>query len=222
MAKGARRKILELLLDNVGKEVAREEIQEAAGISEWARRVRELAQEGWDIETTKDGYKLLSQEKQAVDSVRSAISQKLRYKILKRDNSHCRRCGRSVDDGVKLVVDHIVPVEWGGGTTEDNLWTLCTECNQGKRDHESDVDAAAMKAVMNRGSAKDRIRAYFELKPNDTITREEIQIVSGISEYARRIRELRNEERMDIQVVNSRGDYSFRPRGNDSDLRTDI
>ncbi|QDT46198.1 HNH endonuclease [Symmachiella dynata] len=209
--KGSKKKIIELFLQNVGLEIPRERIHEAAGVMEWARRVRELAQEGWEIETTPKGYILRSDEKREVDAVRINISAKVRYRILKRDNSLCRRCGKTVDDGVKLVVDHIIPVEWGGQTEEGNLWTLCEECNLGKKDHESDVDAAAMKKIMALSAAKDRLREYFRHKPNETITREEVQIVSGISEYARRIRELRNDERMDITVANARGDYIFRP-----------
>ena len=209
--KGARGKILELLLANLGIEVTRDRIREVAGISEWARRVRELAQEGWSIETTADGYVLQSAEQQEVDTIRANVSAKVRYKILKRDNSRCRRCGRTVEDGVKLVVDHIIPVDWGGQTEEANLWSLCEECNLGKKDHESDVDAAVMKQIMGLSAAKDRIRAYFKLKQGETITREEIQIVSGISEYARRIRELRNDEGMDITVANARGDYIYKP-----------
>jgi len=211
MAKsGAKKKILDLLLANAGREVLREGIQATAGISEWARRVRELSQEGWDIESTSKGYLLRSALKRDVAAIRLNVSAKLRYSILKRDNSLCRRCGRTVDDGVKLVVDHILPVDWGGETDEGNLWTLCEECNLGKKAHESDVNAAAMKSILSMPAARDRIRAYFQMKPNESITREEIQIISGISEYARRIRELRKNEGMKI-VANWRGDYVYIP-----------
>jgi 5-methylcytosine-specific restriction endonuclease McrA len=37
-----------------------------------------------------------------------------------------------VSDGVTLHVDHIVPVSRGGLTLDDNLQTLCQECNLGK------------------------------------------------------------------------------------------
>jgi hypothetical protein len=211
-SRGAQSRILNLLLGNVGVEIAREDIQRVAAISEWARRVRELVEAGWDIETTSAGYVLQSLDRKAVETVRIGVNAKLRYRILKRDKSKCRRCGQTVDDGVKLVIDHIVPVAWGGPTEETNLWSLCEECNLGKKAYESDVDAAAMKEVMRHSAARDRIRAYFELKPNQSISREEIQIVSGISEYARRIRELRDEEGMDIQVAKARGDYIYKPR----------
>jgi hypothetical protein len=57
-----------------------------------------------------------------------------RFAILKRDGYRCRICGRTAaEDGVKLEVDHKVPRSKGGADTEDNLWTLCFDCNRGKR-----------------------------------------------------------------------------------------
>ena len=51
----------------------------------------------------------------------------------------CRACGASPtpDNGVRLHVDHIVPVSKGGGDSLDNLQLLCDSCNFGKgsRDH---------------------------------------------------------------------------------------
>ena len=56
----------------------------------------------------------------------------LRYLILKRDNFRCVSCGRSAEDGIKLEVDHKIPVVNWGRTVESNLRTLCRPCNQGK------------------------------------------------------------------------------------------
>ena len=42
------------------------------------------------------------------------------------------RCGRGKEDGVKLHVDHIVPVSRGGKSVMGNLQTLCEDCNCGK------------------------------------------------------------------------------------------
>lgn len=63
---------------------------------------------------------------------RRLLTPKLRYKILLRDNFHCCCCGQGVEDGAKLHVDHIIPISKGGKTTEDNLQTLCKDCNLGK------------------------------------------------------------------------------------------
>ena len=64
------------------------------------------------------------------------ISQRLRYKVLARDNFKCCACGASPakDSSVELHVDHILPWSKGGETTIDNLQTLCSKCNLGKSD----------------------------------------------------------------------------------------
>lgn len=40
--------------------------------------------------------------------------------------------GRGREDGVKLHVDHVIPVSRGGKSVMDNLQTLCEDCNCGK------------------------------------------------------------------------------------------
>lgn len=65
---------------------------------------------------------------------RAKMSDSLRYDILKRDDFSCQLCGSKAQDGVKLHVDHIVPVAKGGRTEPSNLRTLCDRCNMGKRD----------------------------------------------------------------------------------------
>jgi len=65
---------------------------------------------------------------------RSKMTNTLRYKILNRDNNRCQVCGSTQSDGVKLQVDHIIPVSKGGKTEENNLQTLCDRCNSGKSD----------------------------------------------------------------------------------------
>ena len=65
---------------------------------------------------------------------RAKMTDSLRYDILKRDNFRCQICGSTAQDGVKLHIDHIIPVAKGGLTTESNLRTLCDRCNMGKSD----------------------------------------------------------------------------------------
>ncbi len=69
-----------------------------------------------------------------VQEERKLMSESLRYDILKRDGFKCVLCGATVEDGVKLHVDHINPVSKGGKTIKSNLRTLCDRCNLGKRD----------------------------------------------------------------------------------------
>ena len=65
---------------------------------------------------------------------RALMTDSLRYDVLKRDNFTCQICGSTAQDGVKLEVDHIIPVSKGGRTELSNLQTLCDRCNRGKRD----------------------------------------------------------------------------------------
>lgn len=55
-------------------------------------------------------------------------------------------------------------------------------------------------------SARDRIRGYFEKNVGKVVTTHEIAAVAKISEYARRIRELRDDEGMQIKSFKDRDD----------------
>ena len=63
---------------------------------------------------------------------RALLTESLRYDILRRDGFRCQICGATAKDGVKLHVDHIIPVSKGGKTEPQNLRTLCDRCNLGK------------------------------------------------------------------------------------------
>lgn len=65
---------------------------------------------------------------------RGEVSDSLRYDILNGDNFRCVICGASAKEGVRLHVDHIIPVSKGGKSNVDNLRTLCERCNVGKSD----------------------------------------------------------------------------------------
>lgn len=59
---------------------------------------------------------------------------KMRFIVFRRDNFTCQYCGRTVQDGTVLHIDHIQPKTKDGKLTVDNLITSCFECNEGKRD----------------------------------------------------------------------------------------
>jgi hypothetical protein len=47
----------------------------------------------------------------------------------------CAQCGKtSLEDGVKLEIDHKIPRAWGGSNELENLQPLCTDRKAGKRD----------------------------------------------------------------------------------------
>lgn len=73
-----------------------------------------------------------------------------------------------------------------------------------------------MRTVLAQASAKARLREYFKLRPNQVLRKEELQIVAGIADYQRRIRELRQDEGMNIRSNYEDdelrpGDYRFIP-----------
>lgn len=57
-----------------------------------------------------------------------------RFRVMKRDGFRCVLCGASpaISPGCELHIDHIVPWSLGGETVEDNLRTLCSNCNLGR------------------------------------------------------------------------------------------
>ena len=63
---------------------------------------------------------------------RKPISGKTRINVLERDDYTCQMCGATVEDGVKLHIDHIIPVSKGGTNDTDNLQVLCHKCNLAK------------------------------------------------------------------------------------------
>lgn len=56
-----------------------------------------------------------------------------RYFIFERDDHKCVYCGQSpIEDGVKLVIDHIIPYSISHDNGIYNLITACDECNRSK------------------------------------------------------------------------------------------
>ncbi|MGW4442318.1 HNH endonuclease [Streptomyces sp. NPDC004682] len=114
----------------------KEQLFYVANIQEWPRRLRELEEEGWQIESSVDdpslppgSYRLPTLDKRP-PRVREAI--KLRYKILDRDKRTCQDCGRTPAEGASLQIHHVLPVHRGGKNDEENLITLCIQCHGGR------------------------------------------------------------------------------------------
>jgi hypothetical protein len=82
--------------------------------------------------------KRITKNKRNICNSSRAISDKLRYQVLKRDNFKCCACGASPakDPSIELHIDHIIPWSKGGKTVIENLQTLCSRCNLGKGDSE--------------------------------------------------------------------------------------
>jgi hypothetical protein len=71
-----------------------------------------------------------------------AVSRRLRYEVLRRDNHACRYCGGTAPD-VALTVDHVIPTALGGSDDPSNLVTACQPCNAGKSASSADAPIVA-------------------------------------------------------------------------------
>jgi hypothetical protein len=102
-----------------------------------------------------------------------AISKRLRFEILRRDNHTCRYCGAQAPD-VPITVDHVIPGTLGGNDEPSNLVAACKDCNAGKSSVPADAPlvadvaadairwAAAMKIVAERRAQEieDRMETF--------------------------------------------------------------
>lgn len=203
----AKKKLLDYFLSNVGKECSRAVLSKIASVHDWQRIVRTLRQEGWQLESTQHGYILHSPSQSNSHASRTAISGKLRYAILQRDASKCRRCGKTVEDNIKLEVDHKLPVEWGGTNDPDNLWILCNICNGGKKHFFSDFDQEVMLEVSKEQNGYQRLYKLFLLMPNEIIEPLKLEVISGIRDWTRTLRLIREKEKINIAWIYPSKEY---------------
>jgi len=132
--RSGQQRLLEHLLDHVDEWCSNQTLRNASGLDDVTRVIRMLGQAGWRIERRQDGFSRLTSAIQGeARGHRNSISGKLRYLVLHKCHYRCRACGKGVDEDVKLVIDHILPVDWGGLSGASNLQALCEECNQGKQ-----------------------------------------------------------------------------------------
>lgn len=193
------------LEEHVGEEIPLSTLNDIcaeAGLHHWDRVIRNMIQqEGYDIENAKGKwYKLCSLNKKPVAAKRGNISKKLRYLVFERDNYTCQACGRTPkDDGIKLSPDHIVPVEWGGETTLENLQALCRECNEGKQAWVKGEDRDVMRIVSKQTNTENRLKVYFEAHPNEEISVDKLAVVAKTREWTRQLRYLKPHYGMKIE-----------------------
>ena len=144
-SKGARAKLREFFLENVGKILDSNTLGEVAGISEWARRVRELRnEEGLDILTHNDRSDLKPGEYVLISTktkpaFQRGISKETRAYVLDRNGFTCQMCGAAAsephpfDNGriTRLHIGHIIDKSMGGTDEVGNLRAICSVCNEG-------------------------------------------------------------------------------------------
>lgn len=143
---GSRTKLRTYFLANLGRVMDSNELREiAGGISEWARRVRELrTEEGYLILTHNDradlkpGQYLLESAKPQPAFARE-ISKETRAYVLDRNGLTCQMCGAVAGEPhpydpsrkTRLHLGHIIDKSAGGSDEPANLRAICSVCNEG-------------------------------------------------------------------------------------------
>ena len=143
---GSRTKLRAYFLANLGRVMDSTELREVAGgISEWARRVRELrTEEGYLILTHNDradlkpGQYLLEFAKPQPAFARE-ISKETRAYVLDRNGFTCQMCGAVAGEPhpydssrkTRLHLGHIIDKSAGGSDEPANLRAICSVCNEG-------------------------------------------------------------------------------------------
>jgi hypothetical protein len=143
---GARAKLRAHFLANIGRTMNSDELREVAGgITEWARRVRELRnEEGYQILTHNDRSDLkpgeyLLENPKPIPAFAREISKEVRSFVLDRNGSTCQMCGAAAGEAhpydpsrkTRLHIGHIIDKSKGGTDDPSNLKALCSVCNEG-------------------------------------------------------------------------------------------
>ena len=169
----ARSSLRDYFLANIGRLLNSEELREVAGgISEWARRVRELrTEEGYQILTHNDRsdlkpgqYILLTAAPEP--AFERAISKEVRSFVLDRNGFTCQMCGAGAGEPhpydptrkVRLHIGHIIDKSMGGGDDAGNLRAVCSVCNEGAKNLTLDRPSSSkLLAQIRRATGTDQI-----------------------------------------------------------------
>ncbi|MFF1476131.1 HNH endonuclease [Streptomyces sp. NPDC058301] len=168
--------------------------------SEAMRRLRSL-RDCFVVRRYRDGhlhrYELVGWKPVHADQMRLNLSARVRAQVLA--PQRCAQCGKNpLEDQVKLVVDHKLPLAWGGGDEIENLQPLCEECNSGKRDFYATYDpyAEQIRAAVQQEEPHGRIGELLKALQGNWVPAELIGVVASMRQYQddwqRRLRELRN------------------------------
>ncbi len=170
---GARTKLRDHFLANLGKIMGSEELRTVAGgITEWARRVRELRnEEGFQILTNNDrsdlkpGQYLLENPKPK-PAFERAVSKETRAYVLDRNGYTCQMCGAVAGEPhpfdqnrkTRLHMGHIVDKSMGGADEPSNIRAICSVCNEGAANLTLDRPSARkLKIQVRRASGADQL-----------------------------------------------------------------
>jgi hypothetical protein len=170
---GARDLLRDYFLSNLGTVLDSEALREASGgISEWARRVRELRnEEGYQILTHNDRsdlkpgqYVLFTAKPEP--AFERGISKETRAIVLDRNGFTCQMCGAGAGEPhpfdpsrkVRLHLGHIIDKSMGGTDDASNLRAVCSICNEGASNITPDRPSVMkLKAQIRKARGEDQL-----------------------------------------------------------------
>jgi hypothetical protein len=79
------------------------------------------------------------------------IRKDLRLAISLRDGMACMWCGRTLEDGAQMSLDHIIPHSLGGKNGADNLVCSCSKCNSSRGNRDAEEFAYAVAEYLDHG-----------------------------------------------------------------------
>jgi HNH endonuclease len=169
----ARDQLRDYFLSHLGQVLGSDELRIAAGgITEWARRVRELRnQEGYKILTHNDRsdlkpgqYLLLTAKPEP--AFERAISKETRALVLDRNGFTCQMCGAGAGEPhsfdlsrrTRLHLGHVIDKSMGGTDDPSNLRAVCSVCNEGASNITPDRPSVLkLKAQIRKARGEDQI-----------------------------------------------------------------
>lgn len=164
------------------------------------RRLRELRRH-FDIpakrvEPNRFVYPLLGWQEKA-KRLHKQISSKTEAIVYEQCGYRCAMCGKSPkEDGIKLVIDHKIPKDWGGTDEPENLQPLCLEHNHGKQAHFASFDTHkdAIRKAISLDEVHLRIGELLKALAGTDVPVDLINLVAreeNRGDPTRRLRELR-------------------------------
>jgi hypothetical protein len=96
------------------------------------------------------------------------IRRERRLAIYLRDGLACAYCGGSIEDGITLTLDHLIPHCQGGRNTNNNLITACRRCNSSRADRTVETFVDSVANYLNHGITGAQILAHIR----ETVTRD--------------------------------------------------
>lgn len=192
--------------------IKRVEFEKLIDSTTWPRALRQLRSDGiinYEYDRSLNIYNITSIGEYSSTTNRSQINDKVRFRILNRDNYTCQTCGKTpTKDGIKLHIDHRVPVDMGGSNNDENLWTMCAQCNEGKKNFIKDeLESDVMKKVYKEKSGYKRLLVLFINSPNIYFEPSTLQGISKIRDWTRTIRDIREKHNLDIEYIIPNQDY---------------